>query len=75
MKLELGFVFFGVIIASIFMPGALHFVKWLGVVDLQAGIFTYALWIYFASITMSAMGAFAVLKLCRWLSSMSESRA
>jgi len=75
MKFELGFAFYGVIIASILMPGAVHLIQWLGVMDPLAGIFTYALWLYFASITISAMGAFGILALCRWLSSMTASRA
>jgi hypothetical protein len=75
MKLELGIAVFGVVIASIFMPGAVHLVQWLGVVDPQASVFTYALWLYFASVTISAMGAFAILAFSRWLSSVTASQA
>jgi hypothetical protein len=75
MKFEPGVALFGVVIASMLMPGAFDLVEWANVVDRRAGVFTYALWLYVASVTISAIGAYGVLVLCKWLSSVAISRA
>jgi branched-subunit amino acid transport protein len=75
MKFEPCVALFGVVIASILMPGAFELIEWASVVDPRAGVFTYALWLYVASVTISAIGAYGILVLCKWLSSVTISRA
>jgi branched-subunit amino acid transport protein len=75
MKFEPGVALFGVVVASILMPGAFALIQWLGMVDPRAGVFTYALWLYVASVTISVIGAYGFLALCKWLSLVTISRA
>lgn len=73
MKVEPGVALFGVVFASAFMPGAFALIQWTGLVDPRVGVLTYAIWLYVASVTASAIGAYCVLALCNWLSSVAVS--
>jgi len=75
MKVDPGVAILGVVIASIFMPGAVDLIQWAGLVDPREGVFTYAFWLYVASIAISAIGACCTLAFCNWLSSVTLSRA